>query len=192
MFEVSLRHRACIWSVAIVSLLAVSCNCHAGELKCGAAAIDVSPRHLPVIRNGGFLQSQDDKILDPLHARCIVLDDGDNRVAIVVVDSCMLPLSVCDEAKAKASTATGIAADHIMISATHTHTAPSVMRFCLGSGIDQRYRDFLPGKIAEAIEVANGRLQPARVGWTKANASNFTRCRRWITRTDKLSNDCTV
>ena len=161
----------------------------AGELRCGAAAIDVTPRHLPVIRNGGFLQAEDNKIVDPLHARCIVFDDGENRVAIVVVDSCMLPLSLCDEAKSLASNATGIATDHIMISATHTHTAPSVMRYCLGSGIDERYRKFLPGKIAEAIQVATNRLQPAKVGWTRVDASHFTKCRRWITRTDKLQAD---
>ena len=113
-------------------------KCHAGSFQCGAAAIDVTPRHLPVIRNGGFLQAIDEKVLDPLHARCVVVDDGQNRVAIVVVDSCMIPLSLCDEAKSIASKATGIATDHILISATHTHTAPSVMRYCLGSGVDQR------------------------------------------------------
>ena len=182
---------SCVWLiVAVLSICSLTLGmCHAGQLRCGAAAIDVTPQHLPVIRNGGFLQAEDSKILDPLHARSLVVDDGENRIAIVVVDSCMMPLSVCDEAKTLASQATEIPSDHMMISATHTHTAPSVMRYCLGSGIDERYRDFLPGKIAEAIIVANQRLQPAQVGWARVDASQFTRCRRWITRTDTLQRD---
>ncbi|MCA9215040.1 MAG: hypothetical protein KDB27_18350, partial [Planctomycetales bacterium] len=169
--------------------LCISSAAQSGELRCGASAIDVTPQHLPVIRNGGFLQAEDTKVVDPLHSRCLVVDDGENRIAIVVVDSCMMPLSVCDEAKVLANKATGIPTDHIMISATHTHTAPSVMRYCLGSGIDERYRKFLIPKIAESIEVANARLKRAKIGWTRVDASNFTRCRRWITRTDKLQRD---
>lgn len=181
--------RRIVWTAAIALLFASTAVGYADQLKCGAVAVDVTPRHLPVIRNGGFLQAEDDQVLDPLHARCIVLDDGNKCVAIVVVDSCMLPLSVCDEAKSLAAQRTGIAADHIMISATHTHSAPSVMEFCLGAGVDQPYREFLPAKIAEAIQIAYERREPARVGWARVDASNFTRCRRWITRTDKLQLD---
>lgn len=180
--------RALVWLLGTVAVSFPAAG-EGAPLRCGAAAIDVTPRHLPVIRNGGFLQATDDRISDPLHARCVVIDDGTNRIAIVVVDSCMIPLSLCDEAKSLAARATGISEDHIMVSATHTHMAPSVMNYCLGSGIDQKYRDFLPGKIAEAIEAASERLQPARVGWARIDASDFTKCRRWITRTDKLLQD---
>lgn len=176
--------------LAIVCCSVVCCvTANAAGLQCGAAAVDVTPRLLPVIRNGGFLQATDDKILDPLYARSIVLDDGTERVAIVVVDSCMIPTDLCDAAKQLAVKATGIPADRIMISATHTHSAPSVMEFCLGAGADGPYRAFLPGKIAESIEKANARLQPARAGWTRIDASHFTKCRRWITRSDKLQRD---
>ena len=158
----------------------------AAPLRCGAAAVDVTPRQLPVIRNGGFLEATDTRVLDPLHARCVVLDDGSVRLAIVVVDSCMIPLDVCDRAKKLAQHRTGIEPERMMISATHTHTAPSVMDYCLGSRADQAYRKFLPGKIAEAIEVANQRLEPAQLAWTKLDASSHTKCRRWITRSDKM------
>ena len=42
----------------------------------GAAVVDVSPRTLPVIVNGGFLEASADTIQDPLSARGLVLDDG--------------------------------------------------------------------------------------------------------------------
>ena len=44
--------------------------------RAGAYAIDISPLKLPVIINGGMTERTADKITDPLHARCLVLDDG--------------------------------------------------------------------------------------------------------------------
>ena len=77
-----------------------------------------------MIRNGGFLEATDNKVNDSLHARCLVLDDRQTRLAIVVVDSCMLPIDLCDEAKRLASEKTGIPLNCILISATHSHSAP--------------------------------------------------------------------
>ncbi len=149
------------------------------ELRAGAAKVDVTPRTLPVIRNGGFLEASDNKVIDPLHARCLVLDDRVTRLAIVVVDSCMLPRDLCDEAKRAASAKTGIPTNRILISATHCHSAPSSMSYCLGSRADPRYRAFLPGKIVEAIIAANASLQPAKAAWGRVDAGDYTACRRW-------------
>jgi len=149
------------------------------ELRAGAAKVDVTPLVLPVIRNGGFIEASDSKVVDPLHARCLVLDDRVTRLAIVVVDSCMLPRELCDEAKRLASDKTGIPLDRILISATHCHSAPSSMNYCLGSRVDPRYRAFLPGKLVEAIVQANASLQPAKAAWGRVDAAEFTACRRW-------------
>ena len=71
-------------------------------LRAGAYAIDVSPGNFPVLINGGFLQASATKVNDRLFARCLVLDDGTTRLAIVVVDSCMMPRDLLDRAKAMA------------------------------------------------------------------------------------------
>ena len=149
------------------------------ELRAGAAKVDVTPLVLPVIRNGGFIEATDNKVVDPLHARCLVLDDRVTRLAIVVVDSCMLPRDLCDEVKRAAFGKTGIPFDRILISATHCHSAPSSMSYCLGSRVDPRYRAFLPGKLVEAIVAANAGLQPAKAAWGRVDAAEFTACRRW-------------
>ena len=39
---------------------------------------------------------------DPLHARCLVLDNGETALAIVVCDNCMIPREIFDAAKARA------------------------------------------------------------------------------------------
>ncbi|MCB1100092.1 MAG: HEAT repeat domain-containing protein [Verrucomicrobiae bacterium] len=159
------------------------------EIRCGAAKVDISPVSLPAIQNGGFLEALIQRNADPLHARAMVFDDGADKIAIVVVDSCMIPRNLCDEAKALAHEQTGIAIDRMLISATHTHAAPSVMDYCLGSRKDPAYTKFLPGKIAEAIVAAHAKRVPARIGFAVADASEFTKNRRWIRRSDKMVDD---
>jgi hypothetical protein len=147
--------------------------------RAGAFAIDITPLKLPVIVNGGMTERTADKITDRLHARCLVLDDGTTQIAIAVVDSCMVPRDLLDEAKELASKATGIPADRMMISATHTHSAPSV-HGCLGSDKDEEYSRFLPPQIAKGIAEAHKRLTPARIGWAVGRDEKNVACRHWI------------
>jgi neutral ceramidase len=147
--------------------------------KAGAYAINVSPLKFPVIINGGMTERTADKITDPLHARCLVLDDGTTKVAIVVVDSCMMPRDLLDEAKEIASRATSIPTSHMLISATHTHSAPSV-HGCLGSDKDEDYARFLGPQIAKGIIEANNRVEPARIGWAFGEDKKDVACRHWI------------
>src|SRR3954449_9395779 len=114
-------------------LIALLCAApvHAG-LRAGVATIDVTPEKFPVIVNGMFTGRTATAALDRLHARALVLDDGSTKLAIVVVDSCMMPREFLDKVKAEASGPSGIPVEHMLISATHTHSAPAVMG-CLGT-----------------------------------------------------------
>jgi hypothetical protein len=157
-------------------------------LRAGASAVNVSPDTFPVLINGGFLQNKANAVNDPLFARCLVLDDGPTRLAIVVADSCMIPRDLLDRAKSMAREKTGIAPGHILISATHTHTAPASMG-ALGCPADPAYAERLPSLIAQAIDDAAGRLVPARVGWGVIEDDRHTYCRRWIRRPDRIGDD---
>src|SRR4030095_7341756 len=135
-----------------------------------------------------FLERSATNVHDPLHVRALVLDDGAIRLAIAVVDTCMMPRPLIDEAKRIASARTGIPAERMLVSATHSHSAPSAMG-CLGSRADTNYATFLPGKVAQAIEKAAQNLAPARAGWAVAQDYEHTFCRRWIYRPDKMLTD---
>jgi hypothetical protein len=76
----------------------------------------------------------------------------------------------------------------MLISATHTHTAPSCMG-ALGTDADPAYVPFLKGKLVEAVVKALEKLQPAKVGFGKADAAEFTALRRWVRRPDKIALD---
>jgi hypothetical protein len=147
--------------------------------RAGAYAIEITPLELPVLVNGGVRERVANQVRDPLHARCLVLDDSTVQLAIVVVDSCLVPRSLADEAKAMAARDTGIPSDRILISATHTHSAPSLCG-CLGTDCDDRYANWLPGKIAEGIRNAQKNLQPARIGWAVGRDETNVYCRRFL------------
>ena len=158
------------------------------QFLAGAAQVDITPRELPVIVSGYFLERTSDTIRDRLYARVFVFDDGASRVAICIVDILFMPRDLLDEAKSLASKRTGIRTENMLISATHTHTAPSVAG-ALGTGTDEKYRRFLPPRIAEAMQQANDSLEPARMGWATVDAPEHTHCRRWILRPDKIQED---
>jgi Concanavalin A-like lectin/glucanases superfamily/Neutral/alkaline non-lysosomal ceramidase, N-terminal len=169
--------------------LNVAADDHSSKIfKAGVSAVDVTPIQLPVVVNGYFTERTVNRITDRLMSRAVVLDDGQTRIAIAIVDNLMIPRVLLDDVKQMVEEATGIPENRILISATHTHTAASVMA-CLGSGTDKNYTQFLPGQIAKSIIQANQKLTPAKIGWTVIQDSAHTNCRRWIFRPDHLQND---
>ncbi|MBI2805458.1 MAG: hypothetical protein HYX68_10820 [Planctomycetes bacterium] len=160
-------------------------NAQPKKFRAGAHAQDITPTKFPISVNGGMADRQATKVNDRLHARCLVLDDGATRLALVVCDSCMIPREVTDPAKQLASKATGIPPERILISATHTHTAPTVAGV-FQSEPDLAYRDFLAAKIAEGITKANSRLAPARIGWGVGADPTQVFNRRWKTKPGSL------
>ena len=79
------------------------------SLRAGAYVQDVTGSFDSYLVSGGFTERRRGK-MNPgdLNARCFVLQRGKVTLAIAVVDSCMIPRTVCDEAKKLASKTTGI------------------------------------------------------------------------------------
>lgn len=185
---VKLQFRRRCLAGALLLLTAGLASVARGEFRAGAAVVDVTPLKLPVLVNGGMLSRSLDKVNTPVNARALALSDGRTTLAIVVADSCMLPRPLLDEAKALASQRTGIPRERILISATHTHSAPASMG-CLGTDEDPDYVPFVREKLVEAIAAAVARLEPAQVGFGRADAAEFTALRRWIRRPDRIAED---
>ncbi len=162
----------------LLLLLLTPALARAGDLKAGAYAQDITPTKFPISVNGNFADKKATAANDPLHARCLVLHDGKTTLALVVVDSCMIPRELIDAAKALAEKKTGIPAKNMMISATHTHTAPTVAGV-FGSEPDAEYAKFLTQKIADGIETAHKRSGPAKLAWGVAEEPNQVFNRRW-------------
>lgn len=152
----------------------------AGEVfRAGAYAMDVTPEHYPVPLVGSMTPKFAHSAHDPLHARCLVLDDGQTQIAFAIVDSCLIPREIWDAAKARASEATGIPVSRMLGAATHTHTAVCVSA-AFQSHPDENYITFLEERIARGIIEAYSRLKPARVGWAVGNNPLQVYNRRWF------------
>jgi putative membrane-bound dehydrogenase-like protein len=177
-----------IFLFTAIAFVAIFSHAQERQFKAGEGIRDISPTNFPVLVNAMFTERVATNVVDRLNARALVLDDGETKIALTVVDSCMVPRELLDLAKAIAHDVTGIPTDKMMISATHTHSAPSAMG-CLGSRADSNYVAFLPGRIAEAIIQANGRMVPAKIGWAVVDDWKHTFNRRWIRRPDKMLTD---
>ena len=143
----------------------------------GAATSNITPKMGTSI-NGNMKDITVKQIHDETHVRCIVLDDGQTRLAILTADLCMIYREQLDEAKKRAHAITGIPIENMMMSATHTHsggTACSVFQ----SDPDKDYLRFLTERIADAVVRANNNLAPARIGWDIGNEPTLVFNRRW-------------
>ena len=157
-----------IWIFFGVWISGFGISVEAASLRAGAASVDITPTNLPIRTAGNLTLTVVNKIHDPLHARAVVLDDGATRLAIAVVDSCMIAREDFDTAKQLASRATGISVSNMLISSTHTHTAPAAYG-CHGNDAEPEYRAYIIPRIADSIVQAARNLQPARVGWGKTD-----------------------
>jgi hypothetical protein len=174
--------------VLAFAILAMCAPSICAEFKAGAVAVDITPEKLPVLVNGSMLSRSVDKVKTRIHARAIALADGREQIVLVVVDSCMMGCPLLDEAKALAEKRTGIPANRMLISATHAHSAPASMG-CLGTDPDPAYVPFLRDKLVEAIAAAQSAMEPARIGFAKGDAGDFTALRQWIRRPDRIAED---
>jgi hypothetical protein len=134
---------------------------YAGPLKAGAAMRIVTPDPLLPLSGGVGTPEPANKKIDDLYARALVLDKDGTRIAIVGVDFLGFPSTLCDKARAQIK---GVPAENVIIGATHTHSAPDIYGFPDEKGeshADLAYLDLVCKKIAEAVNEAVEKLQPA-------------------------------
>ena len=148
-----------------------------GTLKAGSASANITPP-LGTRIPGGFRPRYAENVDDELFAKAVVIDNGTTRIAIVTCDLIAIPEKIADAAKARIADRCDIPAAHVMVNATHTHTAVAIADL-LGVDEDPGYTEWVPLKIADAVELAVWRLKPARVGFASVDEERITFNRRW-------------
>jgi len=149
-------------------------------VRAGAATSNITPPlGLEVV--GGWRPVPSTHVHDELHARCLVLDDGATRLALVICDNLGIPRDVLDEAKRRIHEAVGLPADHVLAAATHTHSSVSAYgpnRLAPNAEFND-YQEFLISRIVDAVRTAVHRLEPAEIGWATAAEATQVFNRRW-------------
>ena len=98
-------------------------SANASQLKAGLAVIDITPP-IGYRMSGYFRERLSTGTSNPLHAKALVLRQGDTSAALVFCDIIGLSLDVSSRARKIAAKKTGIPAENILIAATHSHTGP--------------------------------------------------------------------
>jgi hypothetical protein len=135
------------------------------SLRAGAACSDITPWLGVEMAGYAAREGGAEEIGDPLHARALVLQSGDDALALVATDLIGLHRDLADGIRAAIEAELGIPAAHVMLSASHTHFGPEVRpgdessEDCKGA-----YNEMLGRRIVDAVRAARDALLPARVG----------------------------
>jgi hypothetical protein len=153
----------------------------ADSLRAGAATSNITPS-LDSMIIGGFVPFPSSGVHDELHARCLVLDDGKTKLALVVCDLLGAHRSVSLEARRLIEEATGIPPSNVAISCTHTHSAASALgndRFNSEQTLDD-YQRFVARRISDGVRRAINALRPAQIAFGTVDAPEHVFNRRWF------------
>jgi len=132
-------------------------------LKAGAAAVDITPQ-MQVALAGHFKRRDSEGILDPLHARAIVLDNGHNRLAFVLLDLINFTEPDCTLVRQQIADVLDMPIDNVCVSCTHTHTGPAT-RPGFDTPRQVEYLDWAMPRMVQAARAAADALVPAEAAW---------------------------
>lgn len=133
----------------------------AQELRVGAALRVITPNPLLPASGGIGTPKPTTEKKGDLFARVMVLEKGATRVAIVGVDNLGWSSVLGNKSRALIK---GIPPENVMIGCTHTHSGPDAYAFPDQTGkssADLKYLDDCVKKIADAVNEAISKLEPA-------------------------------
>lgn len=155
-------------------------------LRAGASLSNITP-FLDGGIVGNFGNPPEAKYIhDELYAKSLVLDDGHEQIAIVIVDNLSISREVFDYARELIHEKTGMKKENILMAATHTHSSVSAssvgderMNFNYGKPLDE-YQAFVARRISDGVRRAIYDKEPARIGWGSGQVPQHVFNRRWI------------
>jgi len=150
--------------------------------RAGAATGNITPE-LGGEVIGGFRPFPATHVHDDLWVRALVLESGTTSVAFAVCDLLGVSSGVSTEARRLIRSECGIPESHVLVAATHTHSACSALgdRFATqpeGAALNA-YQRFVVRRIADAVRCAVNNLAPAQIGWATASEPRHVFNRRW-------------
>jgi len=149
-----------------------------GRLRAGFGAREITPPlGVELAGYGFYLDRRAAAVLDPLYARCLLLDDGATRLAIVSCDLIGFTVPLSDELRRQAADACGTSPERVMLACTHTHSGPATCELLSMGTPDAACMARLPGLVTEACRAAADDLAPAEAGWAIGGVEPIGFCR---------------
>lgn len=144
-------------------------------LQAGFARANVNPP-MGINIAGYYKVRLADGVLDDLEINGVALKAGEQTVLFLSIDHCGLKMNYVDLFKKAVTERTGIPAEAIFMSATHTHTGPA---FGLGNPLEDAYIELVKTRFADVAQFAIDDLKPAKMGQGQGLAPNISFVRRF-------------
>lgn len=141
-----------------------------GQLKAGVSKVDITPYVGIWLCGFAARQKPSESIHDNLYARAIIFDDGNESLCMVTCDILTLDQSSIENIRKIAQDISGIKAENIFISTTHTHSGPLSSHLRGFGPLDSAWVEILEKKIAGAIALAKRNLQDVTISAGKGQA----------------------
>jgi neutral ceramidase len=154
------------------------------SFSAGAASIDITPS---VAAHNWAGTGPYGHIVDPLHARVLVLASAEKRIAVVTLDVTETNESDVAAIRQAIAGTTGIPPAHILVNASHTHSGPLSAGYrWIGIPNKRKYTDDhlekwardLPGQCAQAARQADAARQPVTLSIGRASVAEWLFNRR--------------
>ena len=159
------------------------------QLQAGVAVADITPP-LGYRMCGYFNERLSTGVLNPLHAKALVLRQGNTRAALVFCDIIGISADVSKRARQQGQQEMGIPAENILLAGTHSHTGPLYFdalrdyfheKAVAKQGNDpcetRDYPSELVAGIVKAIKEAEAKVRPvqAQAGVAQQQGLSFNR-----------------
>ncbi|WP_127586809.1 neutral/alkaline non-lysosomal ceramidase N-terminal domain-containing protein [Paenibacillus koleovorans] len=131
-------------------------------LQCGMYETVITP---PIGSSipGYLTERKNTHTIDDLYAKALVLATDSSTLALVVLDALYVRKSESDRIRERVEQFTGIPRQHIMVSATHTHTGGPI-RPGFDQSLNASYLDYMVERAADAVIQAYNERRPATMG----------------------------
>lgn len=116
-------------------------------------------------------------IHDDLHAKALVLDNGHDRIVLAAFHLVHVPRTAVEDARFRIQEEFGIPPDHVLITATHSHTGPQLV---------PQYVQKLGHWIADSVKMAEHNKQPAQLRWAVEEEPSLLHNRRYLMKDGKV------
>ncbi|MDD3967317.1 MAG: neutral/alkaline non-lysosomal ceramidase N-terminal domain-containing protein [Proteiniphilum sp.] len=147
------------------------------KIKAGASVVNITPEKSHFLYGYPYVERMSTGVHDELQATALFLSDNHTEILFVSLDIIYVTKETVSRIRKAVTTKTGIPGSHILIAATHTHSAPVTAEMIISSKdpvvprIDQNYLRFLEESTIIAACRAVEKAEKAEIGFVKGDAT---------------------
>lgn len=131
-----------------LAVILLGCGQAKKGYQVGVGTVDITPEGSVAIA-GNSQASMSSEVSFPLCAKAVVFALGEQKAAVITLDTLKYPTELAQEAMEAIGRETGVPAEHVMIVSSHTHSGPHY----------STYDGLLTQKMVEAVQQAEKDLE---------------------------------